>query len=145
MVLICQLCPVGAVFSNTTVTASPTDTNTDSRATHTATNGVGDTEYCVGPTPPTGLSFPTKTFIEVLAIVSGPTTTKYDFETGGGAYVHVPFTATGPTTLWTTYSRADYPQSSHIRIAHHVVDNARCTSQELTSITGQYLEPTPRV
>lgn len=109
-VLICQFYPVGAVFSNTTKTASSTDTNTDSRATHKATDGVGDIEWCVGPTPSTGLSFPTQTFMEVLAVVTGPTTTEYEFEAGGGAYIHVPFTATGPTTLWTTFSTADYPQ-----------------------------------
>jgi len=108
-VLICQLYPVGAVFSNTTVTAAATDSNIGTRATHAFTV-VGATGICVGPTPPTGLSFPANTWMEVLAIASGPTTTKYDLETGEGEHIHIPFTATGPTTLWTTYKWADYPQ-----------------------------------
>jgi len=105
-VLICQLCPVGAIFSNITVTVAATDSNTGVRATHAVTV-AGAIENCVGPTPPTGLSFPTNTWMEVLAIASGPITTKYNRERGGG---DVTFTATGPTTLWTTYSWADYPQ-----------------------------------
>ena len=105
-ILICQLHLVSAIFSNTTVTAAATDSDTGSRVTHTATIN-GFTQECFGPTPPTGLSFPTNTWMEVLAIVSGPTTTEYKL--GGGDF-HVPFTATGPTTLWTTFKWADSPQ-----------------------------------
>lgn len=104
------LTPISAVFTNTTITPLPSTPATGVSATHNGTDAVGDVLQCVGTTPTPGLSFPIETVVEKLTSVDGPTTASYMFDNAHGIYTHVAFTATGATTLYTTFTRQQIPQ-----------------------------------
>lgn len=105
------------VFASTSVqfTNSTLKTNSSGLNTYGPTHSVTDyafgyTMACVGPTGPPGLKFPIQTVVQKLTEVSGPTTGSYYFADAHGKGTHIPFTATGPTTLSTTFVRELVPQ-----------------------------------
>jgi len=102
--------PIRAQVTNSTSGSLASDPTSGALATHNGTDAVGDILQCVGPTPPPGLSFPIETVVEKLTSVDGPTTASYIFNDAHGHVSNIAFTATGATTLYTTFTRQQIPQ-----------------------------------
>jgi len=101
---------IRAQSTNSTTNLPASNSTTGTLATHHGTDIMGITHTCVGPTAPPGLSFPIQTVVELLTSVSGPTTGMYYFADDYGAGTKIPFTATGATAVYTTFTRELKPQ-----------------------------------
>lgn len=101
---------ISAQFTNSTIGFPSSKSSTKALATNYGTDAFGLTRACLGPTAPRGLSFPIETVVEKLTEVDGPTTALYAFGNDRGQWTNIPWTATGPTTLYTTFTRELKPQ-----------------------------------